>query len=359
MNSQAKKILIIAGGTGGHIFPALVVADELQKNHWDVFWLGSYVGLENKLVPPNFHLHRISMKGIRGKSLLTRFLAPFRLLMATLQALRVIKQINPDVVLGMGGFISLPGGIAAWLLRKPLIIHEQNSIAGYTNRILARLARVTLSGFPDSFPKSLPAKVIGNPIRSEIIALSSPSQRLLNRSNKLNILVLGGSQGAHVLNEWMPKVLERLPQRDQVTVWHQTGEQDYEHTSFQYQKLPIKANVEKFIKEMANAYSWADVAICRAGALTVSELAAAGVASILIPFPYAVDNHQYYNGRYLELAGGAYLIEQKNVTIEKIVGLLTTLIEDRDKILQMSEGARNLALPNSAKEVVNTCLQLT
>lgn len=291
-----KRILILAGGTGGHIFPALAVARELKKEGLDVQWLGSKVGMESEIVLDEFPISTISVKAIRGKSLSSKLLSPFRLLLATWQAWRVVHRLNPDLVLGMGGFVSGPGGVAARLARKPLVIHEQNAIAGLTNRILSKTAKVVLQGFPNAFPKKVRAETIGNPVRPAILGLASPAERLRDREAPLRILVLGGSRGARAINQMMVRVLSQYPDEQALHVWHQVGKLDIETVQRSYRSIPVRTTVEVFIKNMAEAYSWADLVICRSGALTISEIAVAGLASILIPFPYAVDDHQYYNG---------------------------------------------------------------
>lgn len=357
---MAKKILIIAGGTGGHIFPGLTLASEFKNKGFEIYWLGTSVGLEQKLVAPSYPLFNISMRGVRGKNIWGKVITPYLLIKAIIEALLIIRKINPDIVLGMGGYVSGPGGIAAWLSGKPLIIHEQNSIAGYANRMLAKIASVALAGFPHSFPSSVAVKTIGNPIRNSILRLPPPKIRCQNRpTEKINILILGGSQGARALNEILPLSMKDFLLKDQLSIWHQTGKLDHEKVQQAYQNLQMEGKVEPFIDDMAAAYEWADLIICRSGALTVAEIAAVGVASILIPFPQAVDNHQYYNARYLEEVDAAFIIEQKDLSKEKVVGLLQLLMDDRKRLITMAENARKLAYPNAVQEAVNICLEYT
>lgn len=354
-----KRILIIAGGTGGHIFPALTVARALREHGVDVQWLGSRIGMEDELVDGDFPIFYLSIKGIRGKSLWAKLLSPARLLLATWQAWRTIRRLKPDLVLGMGGFVSGPGGLAARLARKPLVIHEQNAIAGVTNRILAKYAKTVLQGFPNAFPDKVSAETIGNPIRPAISSLKSPFERLRNREGPLRVLVLGGSQGARAINQYMVEILSNYPDSSELEIWHQTGKQDYTSVQRSYRSITIPATVEAFIRNIAQAYAWADLVICRAGALTVSELAAVGVASILIPFPYAVDDHQYYNGRYLAEVGAAEIIRQEELTAEQLMQLIQGFVTDRARLITMAERARGLAKPGALSAVVNTCCKLS
>ncbi len=350
-----KRILIIAGGTGGHIFPALAVARALRGKGVDVQWLGSHVGMEGDLVAGEFPISYVSVKAIRGKSLLSKLLSPLRLLLATWQAWRIIKRLKPDVVLGMGGFVSGPGGLAARLARKPLVIHEQNAVAGLTNRALSKLAKAVLQAFPDAFPKKTAAETIGNPVRPTISNLASPAERLRNREGPLRILVLGGSQGARAINQSMMRVLSQYQHADELQIWHQTGKLDFETVQRAYRSVAIRVTVEAFIKNMAEAYGWADLMICRSGALTISEIAAVGVASILIPFPYAVDDHQYCNGSYLASAGAAEIIRQKELTDEGLAQMIRDFAQDRSRLITMAEKARALAKPEALSAIINTC----
>lgn len=354
-----KRILIIAGGTGGHIFPALAVARALQKEGVDVQWLASRVGMETDLVAGEFPMSYVLVQGIRGKSLLSKILSPFRLLLATWQAWRIIKRLQPDLVLGMGGFVSGPGGLAARFARKSLVIHEQNAIAGLTNRVLSIFATAVLQGFPDAFPKNTPVKTIGNPVRPVIMSLAPPAERLRDREGPLRILVLGGSRGARAINQSMVRVLSQYRDTNALQIWHQTGKLDFEMVQKAYRNIAIRTTVEAFIANMAEAYGWADLMICRAGALTVSEIAAVGVASILIPFPFAVDDHQYYNASYLSNTGAAKLIRQKELTDERLTQMIEDFVKDRDCLITMAEKARTLVKPDALSAIVRTCREIS
>ncbi|MCB1827971.1 MAG: undecaprenyldiphospho-muramoylpentapeptide beta-N-acetylglucosaminyltransferase [Coxiellaceae bacterium] len=353
-----KRVLMIAGGTGGHIFPALAVARALRREGFDLQWLGSRVGMESQLVGSEFPLSTISIKAIRGKGLVTKLLSPVRLLQATWQAWRTIKKLNPDVVVGMGGFVSGPGGVAARLSRKPLIIHEQNAVAGMTNRLLAKSASAVLAGFPNAFPKNIHANTIGNPVRLAISHIAKPSERLKNREGALRVLVLGGSQGARAINEMLPRVFADYPNKEVLSLWHQTGRLDFEKVQKAYCSMGAQVTVEAFIDDIAEAYAWADLVICRAGALTVSEVAAAGLPSILVPFPYAVDDHQFYNGAYLSNAGAAELIRQNDLTDDVLTSLLQKYEKNRPLLIDMAEKARTLARPDALSAIVKLCEKL-
>jgi len=354
-----KRILIIAGGTGGHIFPALAVARALRKDGVDVQWLGSHVGMERDLVANEFPISYVSVKAIRGKSLLQKMLSPFRMLLATWQAWRVIKKLKPNLVLGLGGFVSGPGGLAARFAGKPLVIHEQNAVAGMTNRVLSRFAQAVLQGFPNAFSKNITAQTIGNPIRQSITGLPLPAERMRGREGALRILVLGGSRGARAINQSMIRVLSQYENADALHIWHQTGKLDFEMVQRSYRSVTVRTTVEPFIANMVEAYSWADLIICRAGALTVSEIAAVGVASILIPFPYAVDDHQYYNGSYLANAAAAEIIRQKELTDIRLTQMIQDYVSDRGCLITMAEKARALARPEALFDILRVCKALS
>src|SRR3989339_132113 len=344
-----KKLLIIAGGTGGHIFPALAVAKAYQeKGKGEVYWLGAKGKLEEKIIEGKFPIDYLPISGMRGKNFFTKLKMPFQLIKSIFQAIRIIKKINPDVVLAMGGYVSAPGSIAAKLLRKPLIIHEQNSIAGLTNRYLAKIADTVLEAFPHTLKQ---AKTVGNPVRQEIIHIPDPKTRLTPRTHTVHLLILGGSQGAHFINEKMPKILKQFPTGCRPIVWHQAGMTDRRQVLEDYRACLLDARVDDFIQNMFEAYEWADVVIARSGALTIAELAAAGLASILIPFPEAVDNHQYTNAKYLAEGGAAIILEQKNFDDQKLIDLLNSFLKDRIKIIPMSENARALAKPKATEEI--------
>ena len=351
---MSRSILIMAGGTGGHIFPALAVADILREQGWKVTWLGARNSMEAELVPKHgYDMAWVRFSGLRGKGLLRKLLLPFNLLIALWQSAVAIFSIRPDVVLGMGGYITIPGGMMAALLRRPLVIHEQNSIAGLSNKVLARLAQKVLSGFPDVLPK---ATWCGNPVRGEIAALVEPQQRYAARSGKLNVLVVGGSLGAKAINEAVPQALARLSEEIRPNVLHQTGKQHFAAVQQLYQQCGVSVEIKPFLDDMAGSYANADLVICRAGALTVAELAAAGVASILIPFPFAVDDHQTGNARFLSERGAAILVPQSELNAEKLAQLIQEL--NREKLSAMARHARNLAKADAAVVVANVCKEL-
>jgi len=351
---MTKRVLIAAGGTGGHIFPALAIARLLQKNHIEVAWLGAKRGLETTIIPQtNIPLYTISIASLRGKKgLFYKLITPFRLLNALRQAIRIIHKTKPDVVLGMGGFASGPGGLAAWILRKKLIIHEQNAIPGMTNKILARLAAKTFTGFPNHH-KYIYA---GNPVREDIASLSPPQDRLSQRSGPIRLLIIGGSQGALSFNQIIPQSLTLFPADKRPIVWHQAGKRYLANAQASYKNAEIDARIDDFIPDMAEAYQWADLVIARAGASTVSELAAAGVASILIPFPYAVDDHQTANADFLVRVDAARLLPHKDFTAETLQENLSALIADRSLLLKMAENARGLRKLDAAEIVCNAII---
>ncbi len=351
-----KKILIIAGGTGGHIFPALAVADVLRNQGHEIFWLGSDIGLEQTLVPSRFPLTCIRARRLRGKGWKAYLAAPWQLISSTLQAWRVIRRIKPQAALAMGGFVAGPGGLAAKLAGVPLIVHEQNAAAGYTNRLLAKLANQILVAYPGVFAGSSGAKVVGNPVRAEIRSLPVPEERFRNQGS-LHILIFGGSQGAHALNQLMAQFVKDFPNSEQIEIWHQTGKTDYEEINHLYTQLPVRAKALAFIDDMAAAYGWADLVISRSGALTVAEIAAVGVASILVPFPAAVDNHQWHNALYLSEGGAAQIIAQNEITTSQLSVIINTFIQDRRLLLEKAQKARDLAKPQAAEAVAEVILQ--
>jgi UDP-N-acetylglucosamine--N-acetylmuramyl-(pentapeptide) pyrophosphoryl-undecaprenol N-acetylglucosamine transferase len=352
---DVRPVLIMAGGTGGHVFPALAVADELRARGVPVVWLGTKAGIESRLVPQaGYPIEWMSITGLRGKNTLTLLLAPVRIVMACWQALRVLLRRRPCAVLGMGGFASGPGGLMAWLIRKPLLVHEQNAIAGMTNKILSRFASVVLQAFPGVFKN---AKTTGNPVRQSICELTAPSERFAQRDvkNKLRLLVIGGSLGAVKLNEIIPQSLATIAVADRPEVIHQTGVKNIDAARDLYRSTDVDAKVEAFIDDMPAAYEWADLVICRSGAMTVFELAAAGVASVLVPYPYAVDDHQTGNARYLESAGAAIVRQQDELTTDWLVAVINDFSANRNKLLEMAVAARKLAIPGSAKTIADEC----
>ncbi|HZW86751.1 MAG TPA: undecaprenyldiphospho-muramoylpentapeptide beta-N-acetylglucosaminyltransferase [Gallionella sp.] len=348
------SILIMAGGTGGHIFPALAVADILRAQGWQVAWLGAPRSMEAELVPKHgYTMLPINFSGVRGKGWLRRAVMPFDLVAALWQSARAIFKLRPDVVLGMGGYITVPGGLIAAFLRRPLIIHEQNSVAGLSNRVLAHIAQRVMSGFPNVLPKAI---WCGNPVRSSIAGLADPQQRYAARQGKLNILVVGGSLGAKAINEIMPYAIALLPTESRPQLIHQTGKKHFESVNQLYRQVGVQAEVKPFLDDMAHYYASADLVICRAGALTIAELAAAGVASILIPFPFAVDDHQTSNARFLSSRGAAWLIPQSDFSAEKLAQLLSEV--SREKLSAMAQQARGLAQTDAAVALANACEEL-
>ncbi len=356
------RILIMAGGTGGHVFPALAVAHYLTERGHQVSWLGTQRGMEAELVPANgFEIDTISIAGLRGNGLLGWLAAPLHISRAIIQALGVVRRRKPDAVLGMGGFVTGPGGVAAKLSGRPLLIHEQNAIAGLTNRILSRIANRVLEAFPETF-SGLKVSHTGNPVRGDIAALASPAERFAGRDGRLRLLVVGGSLGALALNEMIPQALGMISAEQRPEVHHQCGKGHVEVTATAYDKAEVEGDVMPFIDDMAAQYAWADLVICRAGALTVSELALAGVASILVPYPHAVDDHQSANGGYLVECKAAQLVQQHELTPESLAEMLLEysrdVAEGRKKLMAMAENARRLAKPQATADVAAACLAL-
>jgi UDP-N-acetylglucosamine--N-acetylmuramyl-(pentapeptide) pyrophosphoryl-undecaprenol N-acetylglucosamine transferase len=350
-------VLIMAGGTGGHVFPALAVARVLRERGVPVVWLGTPGGMESRLVPANgFPIEWIRVAGIRGKGALAWLLAPWRIVAAVAEALKILKRVQPCVVLGAGGFVSGPGGIAAWLMRIPLLIHEQNAIAGLTNRWLARFAAEALEAFPGSFSPGAHARCIGNPIRAEIAAVAAPRLRFAGRAGRARVLVLGGSQGAQRLNLLMPQALARIDPEARPEVRHQAGQRGIDAARDAYGALQVKAELLPFIEDMAEAYAWADFAVCRAGALTIAELQGAGLGALLVPFPAAVDDHQTRNAEFMVRAGAALLVQERDLSAERLAALIVELCGDRPRLLAMAEAARASGARNAADELADICL---
>jgi len=350
-----RPILIMAGGTGGHVFPALAVADELRARGVPVIWLGTQAGIEARLVPQaGYPIEWLSISGWRGKGIVNTLLAPARLLVACYQALLVLLKRKPCAVLGMGGFASGPGGLMAWLLRKPLLIHEQNAVAGLTNRLLSIVASEVMEAFPGALGKN--AHYVGNPVRKDIIDLPTPEKRLASHDGALRVLVIGGSLGAVRLNELVPEAVSKIEPAARPEVWHQTGLKNHGDAQALYEKFNVEARVDAFVDDMAAAYAWADLVICRAGAMTVFELAAAGVASILVPYPHAVDDHQTMNAEYLERVGAAIVRQQNDMDAEWLKLTMIELMQHRDRILSMAKSARSQAKPNASNEVAERCM---
>ncbi len=378
---MTRSILIMAGGTGGHIFPALAVADCLRAQGWKIIWLGARNSMEAELVPKHgYEMAWVRFSGLRGKGLMRKLLLPLNLLVACVQSAAALLHYRPDVVLGMGGYITFPGGVMAALLNRPLLIHEQNSTAGLSNKTLARLAARVMSGFPNVLPQ---AEWCGNPVRDSIAALPEPQARYTARSGVFNLLVLGGSLGAKAINECVPQALALLPsaarpngqarfphpyplpereggkdslREGMFNVVHQTGKQHFETVQAMYRQAGVEAEIKPFLDDMAQHYAWADIVICRAGALTIAELAAAGVASILIPFPFAVDDHQTGNARFLSEHGAAVLLPQTELKPQQLANLLKDMT--RARALEMAQAGRKLAKPEAAQRVAQVCAEL-
>jgi UDP-N-acetylglucosamine--N-acetylmuramyl-(pentapeptide) pyrophosphoryl-undecaprenol N-acetylglucosamine transferase len=355
---MTRVALVMAGGTGGHVFPALATARVLQKRGYDIVWLGTQRGIESRLVPAaGIPVEWLSVSGLRGKGFATLLVAPVRLAVALFQALRAVRKHRPSVVLGAGGFASGPGGVAAWLLRRPLVVHEQNAVAGLTNRVLARLADRVLEGFPGSFGRGVRAEHVGNPVRPEIAAVPPPERRYPTREGRARLLVFGGSQGAARLNAVVPAALAELPRELRPDVIHQTGRNGFDETVAAYQSRGIEADVRPFIDDMAGAYGWADMAVCRSGALTVAELAAAGVPAVLVPFPAAVDDHQTRNAEHVVRAGAAVLLPERELTPVSLAATLRELLEaGRPRLAKMAAAARGTAITDADERLADACI---
>ncbi len=355
-NMTERPVLIMAGGTGGHIFPGIAVARALRARDVPVVWLGSAGGLETRLVPQaGIAIETLAISGVRGKGLATLFGAPLKILRALIAAWKLLGAVRPRSVLSLGGFAAGPGGIAAFLRGVPLIVHEQNSIPGVTNRVLSIFAKKRLCGFVDALPRS---EWIGNPVRDEIATLPPPVERFAAREGAPRLLVLGGSQGARALNERVPQALALLPAAQRPQVRHQCGVKLADGARAAYAQAGVEASVEPFIDDMAAAYAWADLVICRAGALTLAELAAAGVGAMLVPFPFAVDDHQTRNAQSAVDAGAALLLPESDASAERIAQLLGELLADRVRLAAMAQSARALAKPHAAVDIAQLCVEV-
>ncbi|HEY6642311.1 undecaprenyldiphospho-muramoylpentapeptide beta-N-acetylglucosaminyltransferase [Povalibacter sp.] len=355
---MSRTVLIMAGGTGGHVFPALAAARVLRERGFEPVWLGTQRGLEAKLVPPHqIPIEWITVTGVRGKGVIALLAAPFQLARAVWQSIQVMRRRQPVVVLGAGGFVSGPGGIAAWLTRRPLVIHEQNAVAGLTNRMLARLARRVFEAFPSSFPASIKAERVGNPVRREIAAMTPPEQRFAQRRGPLRVLIIGGSQGASRLNAAVPAALAMIDPSLRPQVLHQAGERHIAQAREFYEKHGVTADVRAFIDDMAEVYGWADLVICRSGALTVSELAAAGLPAIFVPFAAAVDDHQTHNAHFPVAAGAGVIISEAELTPLRLANELRTLLQaGRAKLADMAVKARSTALIDADVRLADACV---
>lgn len=364
-----KRILIMAAGTGGHVFPALAVAKTFKQEGVRVAWLASRHGMEiDWILAENIPIFTLSIGGLRGKGWYTKLLAPFTLCRALVQALRIIAKVKPDVVLGMGGFVTGPGGLAACLCNIPLVIHEQNAIAGLTNQLLAThrffrkksIANCVLQAFPNTFPKICQPILTGNPVRDALLQLPPPEQRYLSQMDKkqFHVLVLGGSGGAQAINQTLPRAMALLKSNLRPAIYHQTGKKNYDVTKALYESYEVEANVVGFIDDMNHAYQWADIVICRAGAMTLAELCSVGLGSILVPFPHAVDDHQSKNAAYLVQAGAAIVMPQHTFTPEALANQLTQFSVDKKRLLTMAKQAYELRIPDATKKVVECCKTL-
>lgn len=358
MKTSLSRVMIMAGGTGGHIFPGLALADALRERQIDVQWLGTKTGLEARLVSEHgFPLSLITVSGLRGKGVKAMLRAPFQLCAALYQSIRLIRRLKPDVVVGMGGFVSGPGGFAAWLLGYPVLVHEQNAKAGLTNKLLAVFARRVLQAFPDAFPVHRKVMTIGNPVRRTLESLPSPDLRS-RQHDRLHLLVLGGSLGAQAINELLPKALATLPPERRPVVLHQAGEKHFEATKALYAESGVDATVKPFLNDMAKAYAFADVVLCRAGALTVSELCSVGLGAIFIPFPHAVDDHQTANANFMVKEEAAICIQQSAATTERLANELKRFIDQPDESRKMAKKAYALRHIGVASQIADICKEV-
>lgn len=353
-----KPIIIMAGGTGGHVFPALAVAKHLRNQGETIIWLGTRAGIEATIVPAaNFAIEWLSVQGLRGRGITSLIFAPFKITRACWQAQQILRRHRPKAVLGMGGFASGPGGLMAWVLNIPLFLHEQNSVMGLTNRLLYRLAARNYFGFAKAANNIPRSEVIGNPVRAELIGLELPETRLASKCNKnLNLLIIGGSLGAVSLNQKLPQAIALISQSDRPQVKHQCGKKHTATCERHYNDHSVDAEVLPFIDDMRAAYEWADLVVCRAGALTIAELTAVGKASILIPYPYAADNHQFHNACFLKSKNAAHIIDESELDNESLASLLVELQNNRDQLLSMSINARSQALVNATEKLAKGIL---
>jgi UDP-N-acetylglucosamine--N-acetylmuramyl-(pentapeptide) pyrophosphoryl-undecaprenol N-acetylglucosamine transferase len=353
---MSAPVLIMAGGTGGHIFPGLAVAEALRAQGVPVVWLGAEGGMETKVVPAHgIELITVPVGGLRGKGLKTRLLAPLMLARALFASLGALRRVKPRSVLSMGGYVAGPGGVAARMMRRPLLVHEQNRVAGFTNRKLAGFAQRVLAGFSDALPG---AEWVGNPVRGAIAALPAPRERMADRNGRPRLLVLGGSLGARALNLALPQALALLSPAQRPEVLHQCGNRGIDEAREAYAKAGVEAQIVPFIEDMAGTYAWADLAVCRAGALTLAELTAAGLGAVLVPFPYAVDDHQTRNAEALVAAGAAELMQEKDLDVQQLAQRLEALLESRGRLIAMAEAARTLAKPDAATVIARACVEV-
>ncbi len=354
MNMQ--PVMILAGGTGGHVFPALAVANELRDRGVPIIWVGTNKGIESRIVPAaGFPLAIMSVQGLRGKGLLQYVRAPLIILKALFESLSIVLKHKPCALLGMGGFVAGPCSLIGVLLRKPLIIHEQNAIVGLTNRILAPLSRIMFTGFPIKYNKRN-LEFCGNPVRRKLMEIAGPEQRMVDRGVSKRLLIVGGSQGAVSLNQYIPQALGIISSSIQIEVWHQTGANRHELVLENYQKNNLQAKVNEFIDDIDQAYAWADLIVCRSGAITLAEVAAVGLGAVLVPYPYAVDDHQTANAQSYVDAGAARLIPESEMTTEKLAETLRVLLSDSQQLMDMACAAKKLGKTNASKRVADECM---
>ena len=353
--SQQPCALIMAGGTGGHIFPGLAVAEALRTKGWRVHWLGAPASMESRLVPPRgFALELVDFSGVRGKGVATLALLPLRLLRAFWQALQVVRRVKPDVLVGLGGFITFPGGMMGVACGKPLVLHEQNSVAGMANKVLAQVADRVFTAFPKAMPKGV---CVGNPLRAEFLKQAEPQARFAGRSGPLKLLVVGGSLGARALNSVVPQALALIPETQRPSVIHQSGEKQIDELRANYAAAGVTAELTPFITDTASAFAGADLVLCRAGASTVTELAAVGAAAVFVPFPFAVDDHQTTNARFLVDQGAGWLLPQTDMTPERLAQFIQST--DRAALLQCALAAKQMQQLRATEAVVAACEELT
>lgn len=350
----------MAGGTGGHVFPGLAAAHYFREHGVDVHWLGTSQGLEARVIPEHhIPLHFISISGLRGKGVMPLLKAPYHIFQAIWQARKIMTEVKPDVVIGMGGFVSGPGGVASWLSRVPLVIHEQNAKAGLTNKLLSVLAKRVLQGFPGAFKAGRKVVTIGNPVRNEIENIPSPEQRMPTDRKPFRMLVLGGSLGARALNEIVPQALSLMDKDVRPEVMHQTGDKHFQETKKLYESIGIQADLVPFVKDMAGVYSWADMVLCRAGALTVAELCAAGLGAIFVPFPHAVDDHQTANAEFMVKEDAAMCVQQKDLTQERLADIVEQFALSPVKRLEMAQAAYRLRQVHVTEKIYEICEEIS
>ncbi len=356
---KLARVLIMAGGTGGHIFPGLAIAKKLRAEGVDVNWLGTQQGVEAQWVPEaGIPIHFISISGVRGKGIKDQVLAPWRIMVALFQSIFIIRKLKPDVVIGLGGFVSGPGGLACWILGTQLVIHEQNAKPGSTNKLLSKIANRILEAFPGTFKQRRNVYTVGNPVRAEILRLPPPDQRFNHGEPIQRLLVLGGSLGAQAINLLLPKALATLPEGMRPAILHQTGEKHGADTQKAYELAGVKGEIVPFIVEMDKAYSWADMVLCRAGALTIAELCAVGLGAILVPFPYAIDDHQTANAQFMAKQRAAIVVQQADLTMERLANLLEKVVGSSAECVKMAKAAYTLREADSTDKIITICKEI-